>query len=125
MLSFVDANGDSGGITPQTMEVVGMLSGFTTLILCYSRIIKAGPTQNCVTNTRTAGGVMNDFTVTANVADVLQTCQPWELTMKGGTPPYIITLAMPNEILNVSSAPHDDIFTYINRADPGIQMIGV
>ena len=32
---------------------------------------------------------------------------------------------MPNEILNVSSAPHDDIFTYINRADPGIQMIGV
>ena len=101
-----------------------MPSAFTTLILSYSRI-KAGPTQNCVTDPKTAGGVMNDFTVTANVANVLQTCEAWELTMQGGAPPYIITLASPNEIVNISSAPHDDIFTYINRADPGIQMIGV
>jgi hypothetical protein len=102
-----------------------MPSAFTTLILSCSRMLKAGPTQSCVTDPRTAGGGMNDFTVTANVADVLQTCQPWELTTKGGAPPYILTLASPNEILNVSFAPDDDIFTYINRANPGIQMIGV
>jgi hypothetical protein len=106
------------------MEVVGMPSVFTTLILSYSRIIKAGPTQNCVTDPKTVGGGMNDFTVTANVADVLQTCQPWEFTMKGGVPPYILTLVSPNTIVNASFAFDGDVFTYINRADPGIQMIG-
>jgi hypothetical protein len=34
--------------------------------------------------------------VVANVTDTLTTCQPWGLTIKGGTPPYNLTLAAVN-----------------------------
>jgi hypothetical protein len=66
------------------------------------------------------------FTVTANVTKDLQTCQPWGLTVKGGVPPYTISLASPNSpsVTNVTLPYGDDTFTYINRASPDGQLIG-
>ncbi|KAJ6602505.1 hypothetical protein DFH09DRAFT_1470167 [Mycena vulgaris] len=65
------------------------------------------------------------FTVTANVTDKLNTCQPWGLRIKGGSPPYNVTFAALNSpiITNVTTLEADDAYTYINRADPGTQLI--
>lgn len=62
-----------------------------------------------------------------NVTGRLRTCQPWELRIKGGVPPYNVTLAALGSpvITNVTVGLGDDIFTYINRADPGTKMIAV
>ncbi|KAJ7036958.1 hypothetical protein C8F04DRAFT_1093929 [Mycena alexandri] len=65
------------------------------------------------------------FNVTSNVTDTLTTCEPWGLTIRGGTPPYNVTLAALNApvITNVTLGPTDSVFTYIDRADPNTQMI--
>jgi hypothetical protein len=44
------------------------------------------------------------FTVEANVTDTLTTCQPWGIKIKGGTPPYDLTLAAVNSplVINVT-----------------------
>lgn len=83
----------------------------------------AGPTTNCVTKPVTAP----EFKITSNVTGDLQTCQPWGFRIKGGVPPYTITLAAPNSpaVTNVTIPFGDDAFTYINRADPGGQLVGM
>lgn len=103
ILSVVDANGSAGGIPPNKMNVI------------------AGQTTGCVIAPLTSP----PFTVTANVTKDLRTCRPWGLTVKGGAPPYMITLASPNSpiVTNATLAYGDDAFTYINRADPGGELI--
>ncbi|KAJ7088005.1 hypothetical protein B0H15DRAFT_1022594 [Mycena belliarum] len=66
-----------------------------------------------------------DFTIAANVTDTLTTCQPWGVTIRGGTPPYNVTVAALNStvVTNVTLGPQDSVFTYINRAAPDTQMI--
>ncbi|KAF8970972.1 hypothetical protein BDZ97DRAFT_1410986 [Flammula alnicola] len=104
VLSVVDANGSAGGIPPRILNVI------------------PGSTTQCV-NTPL---LTPEFKVTANVTGNLQTCQPWGFTVKGGVPPYTITLAQPNSpvVTNVTLPFGDDSFTYINRANPGGQLIG-
>jgi len=103
ILSVVDANGSAGGIPPQILSVI------------------AGQTTQCVTTPSTTA-----FTVTANVTGDLTTCQPWGLTVKGGVPPYVVTLAQPNSpiVTNVTIPNGLDTFTFIDRADPNGQLIG-
>lgn len=105
---MVDANGSSGGVPPEFYTVV------------------EGQTRSCIAPS-TAN--FTDFTVAANIsngADVT-TCQPWGITIKGGTPkPYTLSLLALNSpvVTNVTMGPNDDVFTYINRADPGTSLIG-
>ncbi|KAJ7813931.1 hypothetical protein B0H14DRAFT_2182083, partial [Mycena olivaceomarginata] len=105
LLGVVDSAGNSGGVDVPLYTVI---EGATTQ--CIPPAVAAAP-----------------FNVTANVTDVLTTCQPWGLTIRGGTPPYNVTLAALNatEMTNVTLGPNDTVFTYINRAEPGTQMIGV
>lgn len=44
----------------------------------------------------------------------------------GGKKPYNLTLAAPNSTLitNVTMGPTDDVFTYIDRADPNSGLMG-
>ncbi|KAJ3514253.1 hypothetical protein NLJ89_g2479 [Agrocybe chaxingu] len=102
-LSVVDANGTAGGLPPTIYEVV------------------AGSTTQCVTGTVQTP----EFRVTANVTGDLTTCQPWGLTIKGGVPPYNITLVQPNSpiVTNVTIGFGDDHYTYINRANPDGKLI--
>ncbi|KDR72781.1 hypothetical protein GALMADRAFT_73247 [Galerina marginata CBS 339.88] len=102
LLSVVDANGSAGGIPPQLFNVI------------------AGQSTRCVTPPSTPS-----FTVTANVTDELTTCQPWGLTVKGGVPPYNVTLAAINSpiVTNVTMPFGLDVFTFIDRADPGTQLL--
>lgn len=103
MLSVVDSTGSAGGIPPQLFHVI------------------AGQTTQCVI----APPTTPEFTVTSNVTDGLTTCQPWGLSVKGGLPPYNLTLAAVNSpiVTNVTLPFGDDHFTYINRADPGTQLL--
>lgn len=103
ILNVVDSTGSSGGIPPRPYTVI------------------AGQTTQCVSTPATSP----EFTVTSNVTGDLQTCQPWGLTIKGGVPPYNLSLAAVNSpvVTNVTIPYGFDAFTYINRADPGSQMI--
>ncbi|KAJ7119480.1 hypothetical protein C8R44DRAFT_788157 [Mycena epipterygia] len=103
LLEVVDSQGSSGGVPPNLFTVV------------------AGQTTQCVPPASTDP----PFTVTANVTDTLNTCQPWGLTIVGGTPPYNVTLAALNSpiVTNVTMGPDDDAFTFIDRADPNTQLI--
>ncbi|KAK0200446.1 hypothetical protein DFS33DRAFT_157345 [Desarmillaria ectypa] len=95
LLNVIDANGSSGGNSPKLFTV------------------GTGLTTNCITE-------RNDttFTVTSNVTGDLQPCQPWGLRIKGGIPPYNISLVQTNSpvVTNVTTLGDDDAYTYINRA---------
>ncbi|KAF9565450.1 hypothetical protein CPC08DRAFT_720534 [Agrocybe pediades] len=103
LLSVVDATGSAGGVPPQFLTVI------------------TGPKTDCVVSPVTTPA----FEVSANVTGDLQTCQPWGLRIKGGSPPYVVTLAEINSpiITNVTIPNGLDAFTYINRADPDRQLI--
>ncbi|KAF8155022.1 hypothetical protein K438DRAFT_1863063 [Mycena galopus ATCC 62051] len=103
VLGVVDSLGHSGGIAPPVYTVTD------------------GATTQCVPATPPEPG----FKISANVTDVLETCQPWGLTIEGGTPPYNVTIAQMNSgnITNVTLGPIDTVFTYINRMEPGYQLI--
>jgi len=103
LLTVVDANGSSGGVGPSLFTVT------------------AGQTTQCIP----AASTDAPFTVTANVTDTINTCQPWGLTITGGAPPYNVTFAALNSpvITNVTMGPTDDAFTFIDRADPNTQLI--
>ncbi|KAJ7509245.1 hypothetical protein B0H11DRAFT_1670978, partial [Mycena galericulata] len=103
LLGVVDSQGNSGGIDAPLYTVT------------------EGTTTQCIPQTAN----QTSFTITANVTDVLNTCQPWGLTIEGGTPPYHITLAAKNfpVIANFTLSLNDSAYTYINRAPPGTQML--
>jgi len=103
LLYVVDSQGSSGGPQPQLHNVT------------------TGQSIQCILPPSTE----QPFNVTANVTTTLTTCQPWGLTVAGGTPPYQVTLvelASPI-VTNASLGPGDDVFTYIDRADPNTQLI--
>ncbi|KAL1748008.1 hypothetical protein HDZ31DRAFT_60710 [Schizophyllum fasciatum] len=100
-LSVIDSNDTAGGVPPRLYNVV------------------TGQSTSCIQTQD------NDFTVSANVTDEIETCEPWGLRIKGGTPPYNVSFMAINSlyVTNVTMGPVDDAFTYIDRADPGSQLI--
>ena len=103
MLTVLDANSSVGGISPRLYTSV------------------PGSTTACVEEAK-----LSDFTITANVTETLNTCDPWGITVSGGVPPYKFTLAALDSLVltNVTSETDDqDTLTYINRADPGGQLL--
>lgn len=103
LLQVIDSQGSSGGVPPNLFTVV------------------AGQTTQCIP----AASTEPAFTVEANVTTTLTTCQPWGIIIKGGVPPYNVTLAELNSpvVTNVTMGPVDDQFTFIDRADPNRQLI--
>ncbi|KAJ7176970.1 hypothetical protein C8R46DRAFT_989148 [Mycena filopes] len=100
LLTVIDSNNTSGGVDPPIYNVT------------------AGSSTQCLPP---------PFSITANVTDTLATCEPWGLSILGGTPPYRVTLAALNApvVKNVTFGPNDSVLTYINRAVFDTQMIGV
>jgi hypothetical protein len=84
---------------------------------------KAGQTTNCVITPSTTA----NFTITSNITGSLATCQHWGLTISGGVAPYKITLASigARVVTNVTLPSSDNHFTYVNRAAPGAQLLGL
>ncbi|KAF5378925.1 hypothetical protein D9757_008740 [Collybiopsis confluens] len=102
MLNVVDSRGNGGGITPQAFTVL------------------TGQSTQCITR-----GNDTSFTVTANVTESLETCQPWGLRIKGGIPPYNISFAQFSSpiVTNVTVQSPSDAFTFINRATAGFTLL--
>ncbi|KAF7346713.1 hypothetical protein MSAN_01809400 [Mycena sanguinolenta] len=107
MLGVVDALGQSGGIDTPVYTVID------------------GATTQCVPPS--LSDPTSGFKISSNVTDALNTCQPWGLTIEGGTPPYSVTLAELNSgnVTNATMGPTDTVFTYINKMPPGGQVIGI
>lgn len=61
-----------------------------------------------------------------NVTGTISTCDPWGLQIVGGQKPYQIALSACDSpvITNVTMGPDDDVFTFIDRADPNGQLMG-
>jgi hypothetical protein len=68
----------------------------------------------------------NSFTFTSNVTSELSTCEALGLSMTGGTSPYLVSFVAANapSVTNVTLPRGDDLYTYINRASPGGQLVG-
>jgi hypothetical protein len=101
MLTMLDSNGSTGGVAPTLYGVI------------------AGTDTSCLPSSPTS-----QFTVQANVTTSVKTCQPWGLTIKGGVQPYNISLVALDSpvVTNVTMGPLDDVFTFIDRADPNTQL---
>ncbi len=68
----------------------------------------------------------NPAIVTPNVTTTINTCEPWGLKVTGGVKPYQISLAALGSpvVTNVTMGPDDEVFTFIDRADPGQRLMG-
>lgn len=64
--------------------------------------------------------------ITPNVTTSIETCEPWGLTVLGGKKPYQVVLSALNSgiITNVTMGANDDVFTFIDRADPNELLMG-
>jgi len=110
MVGMVDSNttagggsgGSSGGLAPMIYNVI------------------PGNDTSCLPPAPTS-----QFNVKFNVSTTLTTCQPWGMTISGGTQPYTITLAALDSpiITNVTMGLMEDVFTFIDRADPNTKLI--
>lgn len=124
MLTMIDSNMSTGGVEPAFYNVTGkhILDG--NLLVLYLTFSAAGNSQSCLYTPPPASSLAS---IEPNVTDVLTTCQPWGLTVKGGTKPYQIVLEALNSpvITNVTMGPDDDVFTFIDRADPNGYMMGM
>lgn len=121
MLSIADATGAAGGVSNMYS-----VSGKHILLLidqctdgCTTTI--AGQGSSCMHNTT------NSLSIRANVTQNLQTCQPWGLRVTGGTSPYNLTILSPGSatLTNITLPNTYDVFTYINRANPNGQLLGM
>ncbi|KAI0808122.1 hypothetical protein C8Q74DRAFT_1363546 [Fomes fomentarius] len=101
LLTVIDSVGNTGGFSSNFFDIV------------------AGD-KSCQ-----APAPSNPATVSANVTTTINTCDSWGLTITGGVKPYNVTLAAVASpvMTNVSMGPEDDFFTFIDRADPGTQLL--
>lgn len=103
MLTMVDTNGSTGGVSPHLFNVT------------------AGTDTSCLPSAP-ASSIAH---ITPNVTGSVFTCEPWGLTLSNGTQPYsVVIAALDSPIITNISVPQDyDVFTYINRANPNGQML--
>ncbi|KAH6885490.1 hypothetical protein BKA70DRAFT_124855 [Coprinopsis sp. MPI-PUGE-AT-0042] len=105
VLNVADRIGVSGGVSPAAYTVV------------------AGDSIDCVLTPPRA----QDFTIHANHTGFeLQTCQPWAIALKGGVPPYSVSIASLGapSVTNVTlDSPEFNVYTYINRVPPNAQVL--
>ncbi|KAJ6568678.1 hypothetical protein B0H19DRAFT_989173, partial [Mycena capillaripes] len=83
-----------------------------------STTLTGGSTTQCI-----PPGSRPVFTITSNLTSgsMLSTCDGWQLSIQGGTPPYKVTLAPSNsaDVVNVTLRPNDSVFNYLNQSPPG------
>ncbi|THH32654.1 hypothetical protein EUX98_g1511 [Antrodiella citrinella] len=93
---MVDSTGSTGGISPNLYNMT------------------AGSSTGCLPSKPSSLA-----SIQPNVT-ALTTCEPWGLTITGGTKPYQIVLSAQGSpvITNVTMGANDDVFTYIDRANP-------
>ncbi|KAF5313892.1 hypothetical protein D9619_012998 [Psilocybe cf. subviscida] len=93
LLSVVDSTGTAGGSIPRLLTVI------------------PGQKMECLLPPSEADP---SFTIKSNITATLQTCEPWGITVLGGTPPYTVTLAETDQpvVTNVTMPVGANRFTY-------------
>jgi len=101
LLSVVDSTGSSGGTHSPEMVV-------------------NGPATDCLPKPTTS-----TFTMKTNVTKELTTCEPLGISISGGTAPYTVSLLAADapSVTTATLKGDDNIYTYINRASPGGQIV--
>ena len=122
MLSMMDSNGSTGGVSPMLFNVTSECSLWSHCIQLNDDII-AGSDTSCLYTPPDSSTLAS---ITPNVTGSLTTCQPWGLTIKGGKKPYTVILSALDSpvITNVTMGAQDDVFTYPDRANPDGQLMG-
>ncbi|KAE9402413.1 hypothetical protein BT96DRAFT_1017651 [Gymnopus androsaceus JB14] len=99
-LQVIDADGNTGGVDSVIYTSTG------------------GSTTDCVVS-----DISSNFTVSNNVTipSNLSTCDPWGVTVEGGSYPYTFSILSTNSLVvnNITTTSADqDMLVWINRADP-------
>ena len=84
--------------------------------------IVAGSTTACIPASSNDGP-----SITTNVTNKLNTCDPWSILVAGGKRPYsmyLTALQLAPAVTIVNMSANDDSYTYINRAAPGTLLLG-
>ncbi|KAF9033885.1 hypothetical protein BJ165DRAFT_1356899, partial [Panaeolus papilionaceus] len=72
--------------------------------------------------------VLPPFTATSNVTadNFLDNCEPWAITISGGTPPYKVSFVQPDSTVmtNVTLPAKDNTYTFVNSSLPGTVLLG-
>ena len=123
MLDVVDAEGNSGGVPPFFLSVTRMSVLVKVYAFCAfsnANLTAANPDDSCIPSRPTA-----ELSISTNVTHA-ETCQPVGFHVEGGTKPYNVTLAALSSpiVINATLGPDDDLFTFINRADPHMVFLG-
>ncbi|TDL26558.1 hypothetical protein BD410DRAFT_825708 [Rickenella mellea] len=99
LLSMVDSKGVQGGV-----------SGVVT--------VADGPSSACIPTP-----ITTTFAVTVNTT-MLNTCDPLDITISGGTRPYSVVVVIANDTeFSVPLSPNVNRYTWYNRAAPGQQVL--
>ena len=127
MLTMVDSNASTGGIPNNFFNVTSTSSSASRTwkrgtSLLTTLLYAAGGTNTCHPTPNRA----TLASITPNVTDHLDTCQPWGLTISGGQKPYTVVISALNSpvITNVTMGPNDDVLTWPDRADPDGEVMG-
>ncbi|KZT01644.1 uncharacterized protein LAESUDRAFT_752523 [Laetiporus sulphureus 93-53] len=104
MLTMVDSNHSTGGVSPTLYNVT------------------AGSNSSCLPSSSSSTDIAR---ITPNLTSSLSTCEPWGLTITNGTKPYTMVLAALDSpiMTNATMGNDDDVFTYIDRANPDGQLL--
>ena len=121
----MDSIGQTGGFPTSFFNSVGRLLEIACLRNMTSPLEPAAPAgsdTSCLIPEPTASTPRITSSITGN----LETCEPWKLSITGGTKPYNVTLAQlgAGNITVAPMGPYDDVFVYIDRAGPGFPLIG-
>ncbi|KIM87767.1 hypothetical protein PILCRDRAFT_814482 [Piloderma croceum F 1598] len=102
LLSMADAKGGAGGMSTPLFTV------------------EAAQDTSCL-----PPAPSTSLAITPNVTSNLSTCDPWGLTVTGGSAPYNVSLMSVGStiVTNISIPEGFDILTYINRANPNGEIL--
>ena len=126
MLTILDSEQSTGGVDPLMYNVTGAYIPFVMYHRLTLIVFIGGADRRCLP------AISSDMqppvipSIVSNLTGTVETCQPWGLTISGGAKPYQIVLSALQSITitNSSMGIDDDVFTYIDRADPNELLMG-
>lgn len=123
VLFVMDSQGSPGGV-PQ--RVFSVTSTYDIYILFTQRITKVhlyeDGDSSCLPQSPSVS-----IQMTANVSGTIETCQPVEFEISGGSKPYKITVVQTNSnVINNNTLGSDATnFTFTNNVNANAQIIGM
>ncbi len=125
MLMVGDSKQNTGGFSSILYNVTGAQRYFPrTPLSDVNMHTAAGTDSTCLSTEDTQSTTIPH--ISPNVTGKIQTCEQWGLTISGGKTPYQIVLSALSSptMTNSTMSADDDVYTYVNRADPNQLLMG-